>query len=297
MNFSLVFDQTGDVIPFTPVNQELLEFYLDCLNQQKFNNFFSADQTHGQKILDKINLLHSRIVEINQWLYDLLDKQIEIYNKEEYLSQWVLNKLHADWVNSMSLTYDIQKKRKQVNFSVFAEQLHDMFPDKITHPPLGEVLSKLGLFDLYTSLNRLIHDLEIMFDNIDYTVSRDWVKISDNPFSKNIITNNQANIKISFHHLGRTLHNKFLYFDTNLEHNDENCYNELLGFVTLSLAPAQTIPLSVEYNNWCQQHNKIPSGEFLNIGNIPDLYENVTKYRTIIFRNLLSNNSFSIYKG
>jgi hypothetical protein len=105
------------------------------------------------------------------------------------------------------------------------------------------------------------------------------------------------NLKLSFNHLGRTLYDKFINFDVNLEHNDENSFNELLGFVTISLTPTQTIPLSLEYVNWCKQHNRTPIGNYLNIGNIPNISENLTKYRIIIFRNLLKNNKFSINKG
>ena len=297
MSFKLVFDQTGDTIPFEPVNQELLEFFIEQLNRQSLNKFHPFDQSHGQNILDQIHKLDSCIVDLNKWLDVLVDTKFKTYVTDDYLDQGVLNSLHASWAKNQNLVYNIQEKRKQFNFSGFAEQLHNMYPDEISTLVLVDVLGKLGLADLYFSLNfPHIHRLEEMFDRIKYTVSDTWTKISNNPFPKSIITNDKANLKISFHHLGRTLHNKFVFFDMGLECDDENSYDELLGFVTLSLTPAQTIPLSTEYVNWCHQHNKVPSGEFLNIGNIPNLYENLTKYRKIVFRNLLSNNKFTIYK-
>jgi len=298
MKFSLVFENSGDTISFDPVNQEILEFYIEQLNQQSLNGFFSEDRYFGQKILDRISEFNLNILEVNKWLDELIDIKIDSHATEEYLSQQVLNKIHADWVNSQSLLYNIQEKRKQFNFSGFAEKIHEMFPDDLPTPTLSNVLSKLGLTDTYKSLNvPHIHELESMFNNIRYTVSDTWTIVSNNHFPKNSLTNNVANLKLSFNHLGRTLYNKFQYFDRNLECNDENSFNELLGFVTLSLVPAQTIPLSIEYLSWCKQHNKVPSGDFLNIGNIPDLYENLTNYRIIIFRNLVSNNKFSIQKG
>jgi hypothetical protein len=297
MKFLLVFENSGDSITFDPVNQEILEFYIEQLNQQSLNGFFSTDRHYGQKILDRINAFDSTIVEVNKWLYELIDIKIDAATTEEYLSQKFLNKLHADWVNSQSLLYNIPEKRKQFNFSGLVEKIHEKFPDNIPTPPLSDVLSKLELSDIYKSLNDThIHGLESIFNNIQYTVSDTWTIISNNYFPKSSLTNNVANLKLSFNHLGRTLYNKFQNFDRNLDCNDENSFNELLGFVTLSLMPVQTIPLSTEYQTWCKQHNKVPSGDFLNIGNIPDLYENLTNYRIIIFRNLLDNNKFSIHK-
>ena len=297
MKFSLVFENSGDSIPFDPVNQEILEFYIEQLNQQSLNGFFSMDQHHGQKILDRISAFNLNILEVNKWLDELMDIKFDTLTTEEYLSQQVLNKLHADWVNSQSLLYNIPEKRKQFNFSGLAEKIHEKFPDNIPTPTLSNVLSKLELTDIYKSLNNPhIHGLEAAFNNVRYTVNDTWTIVSNNYFPKSSLTNNVANLKLSFNHLGRTLYNKFQNFDRNLECDDENSFNELLGFVTLSLVPAQTIPLSIEYLTWCKQHNKVPSGDFLNIGNIPDLYENLTNYRIIIFRNLLSNNKFSIRK-
>jgi hypothetical protein len=297
MSFTLTFDHTGDTIPFEPVNQEVLEFYIDQLNQQSLNGFFPVDQQYGAKILQRINELNSCILKLNNYLCTFVDIKFNTYSTEDYLNQDVLNELHSSWANSQLMLYDIQKQREHFNFSGVVEQLHAMFPDNIPTPALGTVLSKLNLLDTYNTLNVPgIHELEKMFNSVRYTVSKTWTKLSDNPFSKSVLSNDRANLKMSFDHLGRSLYEKFCYFDMDLKHNDENSYNEFLGYVTLSLTPSQTIPLSKEYVQWCQQHNRKPIGNFLNIGNIPDLYENLTKYRIIVFRNLLSNNRFSIHK-
>jgi hypothetical protein len=298
MNYKLAFDRSGDEIKFHPLNQELLDFYIDQLNSQGLNSFQCKNPQHGSKILDRIQKLKGCVLEINQWLYELAGLQLEVCDNEQYLDQRILNKMHADWVNSQNLIYDIQKRRKETNFSDLSEKVHSMFPDDIQTPPLGVVISKLGFGELYRSLNDPhIHMLEVMFNDIKFSVSNSWTKIADNPFDKTLLTNDQANLSISFNHLGRTLYNKFCNFDTKLEFDDENSFNELLGYVTLSLKPSQTIPLSAEYIAWCKKHNKKPSGDNLNIGNIPNLYDNITKYRIIVFRNLLSNNKFSIQKG
>lgn len=298
MSYKLVFDCTGDEIPFVPLNQELLDFYIEQLNSQQLNSFQCKNPQLGLRILNRIQNLKECALAINQWLYDLVETKIEVCDNEQYLDQSLLNKMHADWVNSQNLIYDIQKRRKETNFSELSEKIHSLFPDDIQTPPLGVVISKLGHGELYNSLNvPHIHMLELMFNNIVFAVSDVWTKIADNPFDKTLLTNDHANLSISFNHLGRTLYNKFVFFDHDLEFNDENSYDELLGYITLSLQPSQTIPFSAEYVDWCKRHNRQPSGDNLNIGNIPNLCDNLTKYRIIVFRNLLSNNKFSIQRG
>jgi hypothetical protein len=297
MKFSLIFNNSGDTIPFDPVNQELLEFYIGQLDQQSLNGFSPMKKDYGEAILNVLQKFHVGLVETNEWLDKLVNLKFDVCDIENYLDQYILNKIHAEWANFQSLTYNIQQKRKEYDYMGIAEQIHDMFSDDIQHPTLTNVLDKLNLIEMYYSLNLHIHDIESRFDNIRYTTGDSWTIVSKNSFSKNLLTNNLANLRLSFNHLGRTLYNKFINFDVNLEHNDENSFNELLGFVTISLNPTQTIPLSSEYVNWCKRHNRTPIGNYLNIGNIPDVSENLTKYRIIIFRNLLKNNKFSINKG
>jgi hypothetical protein len=296
MSYLLVYNNSGDVIPFDPVNQEVLDFYIDQLTHQNLNNFSPVNRYLGKLILHHVDAIKLSIQQVNEWLFDLADTSFEVYDSEGYLDQRVLNHIHSQWVQIQSMTYDIQKKRKQFNYTGIAEQIHDMFPDDIQHPPMIVVIDKIGKKKTFDSLNvPHVHTIEKMFD-IKYQVSNTWTKIADNHFPKKILNNNLANLSISFNHLGRTLYNKFVNFDHALECNDENSFNELLGYVTLNLQPSETIAYSDEYLAWCKSHNKEPIGDFLNIGNIPNLYENLTKYRIIIFRNLLAGNSFSILK-
>jgi hypothetical protein len=297
MSYCIVFENTGDEIPFLPVNQEVLDFYIAHLNQLNLNGFYPVNKKLGQLILLQTNDLKNCIVETNSWLHELAGIKFDVTASEDYLDQHLINKLHAVWVQTQTTGYHIEKKRKELNFSDLAEKIHSIFPDSIQEPPLGSVINKLGFGKNYNSINDPhIHRLENMFTNIKFTVSDTWTKICHNHFPKNILTNNIANINIAFNHLGRTLYNKFVNFDMNLDHNDENSYDELLGYVTVGLQPSQTVPMSVEYIDWCHSHNREPIGDNLNIGNIPNLYENLKKYRIIIFRNLLSNNKFSLVK-
>jgi hypothetical protein len=291
MNFSLVFQNSGDSIPFQTVSSqaaELLTYYVENLNNQNRNKFSSSA---GSEIKNNINKLHSSIVECNKFVYELLDQYIDTYSIEEYLDQQNLNKLHADWVKSKTVVYNILKKQKQYN-SQQSELIHSMFSDDIPETTVGTIISKLGFNKHHNDINLNIHRLESLFNSMMFSVE-EWTSLP-NPFSKSLSTNDICNFRLSFNHLGRHLYNKFVFFDHNLEFDDENSYNELLGFVDVKLAVPQTIPLSKEYVAWCNQHNKVPSGENLNIGNIPNLLENLTDYRKIVFRNTLQNNAFTI---
>jgi hypothetical protein len=294
MNFSVVFNSTGDSLPFKTINTQtadVLCYYVDYLNSKNLNKF-SSDI--ASKIKESIEKLHSTITECNGFIYELLDGYIDTCELEGYISQKMLSKLHVDWVRSQTTEYNILEKRKKYNNSEQSELIHSMFPDEIPTPSVGVIIDKLGVKDSYNRINKEVHAVEELFHKFKFQVSdQPWVELT-NPFSKALLTNNNSNFSLPFNHLGRTLYNKFINYDHALEFDDENTFNELLGFVELNLMPPQTIPLSKEYVEWCTLNNKIPSGDNLNIGNIPNLEENLTGYRTIIFKNSLQNNSFSI---
>jgi hypothetical protein len=294
MNFLLVFEPTGDSIPFKTINtqsSDVLCYYVDYLNSHSLNRFVSGQ---GNTIDQLIKKLHSTIVDCNGFIYELLDRYIDTYDRDCYLNQKILNKIHADWVNSQSVAYNISEKRKKYNYSKQAEYIHYLFPDDNPAPSLGMIIDKLGVESTYSSINQLVHKLETRLANFNFsTADSPWVEFT-NPFGKQILTNDISNFTLAFHHLGRPLYNKFISFDHELEFDDENSYNELLGFIDIKLVPPQTIPLSKEYIAWCNSHNKIPSGEYLNIANIPDLSDRLTDFRTILFKNSLQNNASSI---
>jgi hypothetical protein len=109
-----------------------------------------------------------------------------------------------------------------------------------------------------------------------------------------LATCDSCNFRISFNHLGRSLYEKYQNFDTDLACDDENTFDQLLGFVDLSLIRPRSHSFSEEYILWCKQHNKVPSGGFLNIGNLVDFENRLTDYRVVIYRNIKSSNSFRI---
>jgi hypothetical protein len=291
MNFSVVFQNSGDSIPFQTISTttaDVLVYYVENLNNCNSNKFSSGI---GGNIKSTVDKLHSTIVKCNDFVYELVDQYIDTYTEEEYLEQKNLNKLHADWVNFHNISYNILKKKSQYG-SEQSEHIHTMFPDSIPEPPIGTIIDKLGMSNLFGDINLSIHQVEALFRNARFSTA-EWIEMP-NIFTKSILSNSICNFSLPFNHLGRSLYDKFLDFDHNLEFDDENSFNELVGLVTIKLMPPQTILLSSEYVEWCREHNRVPCGNNLNIGNIPDLNKRLTDYRKIIFRNTLQNNNFSI---
>ena len=286
MKFSIVFSGSGDLLEFTALSFEayqLLEYYTEKLTKENNNYFFfhSNNVNNDPNWIDKkIKKLHNSIMEVNKHIYDITGELIDTFKYEDYLNQDTLNKLHADWVKSHRIMYKI------------SDVLRNMLPDNVDTLPLGTILSKLNLSELYSEINKTIHQLEGAFNDIKFSTSN-WISFNNSSPTK-LITNDICNFRISFYHLGRTLYNKYQYFDTELQYDDENSFNEVLGYIDMNLVKPQTISLSPEYLSWCNWHNKIPTGNHLNIGNLINLESRLTDYRLIICRNMRSNNNFSI---
>jgi hypothetical protein len=276
-------------------NPGLVEYYVDQLNQRKTNSFCVQNNTWADSVTQDINHLHSVLEQVNNWIEELTNWRYDVFELEGYLNQKNLNKLHATWVRSQNQMYDIDAKRQQNNFTGIVEHIHDLFPDNERFVMLGNLLTKLNRSQQYDQINHAVHKLESKFNQINFEISNgSWQEFS-NIFDRYILTNSIANFNLTFNHLGRTLYDKFHTFDLNLEHDDENSFDQLLGFVDLKLLPAQTIPLSQEYQQWCRTMNQVVCGNNLTLGNIPDLHERLTEYRQLIYKNLKSNNNFLIH--
>jgi hypothetical protein len=293
MNISIVFNNTGDVVSFSLTNPDIAVYYVEWLESINKNNFsFSSDSNQFDKL---IMLLHASINDNNKIIRQLNSKPIETYNDLEYLNQDNLNRLHTAWVSWYHQTYDIKANQQSDNIeiSTMADKILEKFPDNELTPPMYMVLAKLNLMDNYTNnINNYIHKFEESFRDLQFETN--LLCQTDNIFSKSRLTNNLNNLRIKFKHLGRPLYNKFETFDDKLEHDDENSFDELVGYVEVNLIKPQTIPLSIEYIDWCTHRNKIPSGTHLNLGNLLDIDSKLTDYRQIFYRNIKNKNTFSL---
>jgi hypothetical protein len=296
MQIKLVFEKSGDELIFDPINYEVAEYYIDNLNQSNNNNF-ATQYPIGQRISRNISSLQESIGAANKFIHLLTGTEIPSYTADDILNQQILNRLHAVWVNYNDIEYNIQEHRNSIDPDIkeLAERLHHMLPDEIPIISLGTALDKLGLANTYNQINLMLHTLEETFNTISFRTDN-WFSIS-NPFLKSILSNDVCNLRLSFNHLGRTLYNKYIHFDNKLECNDENSYDQLLGFVSIHLQRPQTIELSKEYTAWCRTRDINPTGDFLNIGNLPDIDTRLTEYRQLIYRNTRQNNRLTLIKG
>lgn len=290
MKIQLVFDNSGDTLTFESVNDGLVEYYLECLNTSSLNSFHQLSTSEAA--ITRLQTLQSSINSVSELLEKLTGFKLD---DNELFDQSKLNHLHTLFVLSQTVKFDVQANRNHSDpfISRIAEQLHHAISDDESHViTVGDALSKLGRDQLIGKLNHEIHSFESIFD-IKYSTDR-WIEFP-NIFGDDILTGTPTHLYLPFSHLGRTRFNKFLNYDNQFD--DENNYNELLGFAQINLNRIYSVNTPIEYVDWCNKHNKTPTGEYLNLGILPDIEKNLTRYRQMLYSNVTMNNKFSLYKG
>lgn len=286
----VIFDNSGDELAFKSVNRPVAEYYIDSLNKVGLNEF---SLTQPSSIPVALTNLRNSIGTVNEFLYDITGTRVPEFDIDGFLTHRNLNKMHSDWVESQTVRIDVKSLRNSDNprTVTYANALFDKLPDDNMTPTLGEVVSKLGFMKTYSKINMDVHRLA---SGPYRYATREWVEFP-NGFDKSCVTNDKYNLTMPFNHLGRSLYNKFVYFDSELEFPDENTFDELLGIVEINLHRKETANYSVEFLEWCKRMNRAPTGEFLNLGYIKDLEENLNSYRLLLYRNLTQNNKFSLH--
>jgi hypothetical protein len=299
MKFSLVFDNSGDALPFeVKYNHELFEFFVDRSNQQAQNSFSNC-RTLYKDLDKKITHLHWAISKTNEVLYPLAGQSFDQHtNLENYLDQNFLNKTHCDWVFSQEKLVDIDQLRFS-NVSELASignQLHELYPDQLRTVPLGPVLEKLGYIYPYEEVNMGVHCLEASFNkqNLEFSADNKW-EVFSNPCIDTMISNNDiVNFSFGYTYVGRQYYNKFEYFDSDLLHKDHYNYETLEFSFQLNLQRPQTISYSPEVVEWTKKHNVPMITTQLPIANIPDIETKLFEYRKILYRNSRDDNRAKI---
>lgn len=296
MKFYLVFEQSGDNIPFVSENSDLLEYYINFINHEKINKF-SPIHNLAEDFITELQNIQDVLLQYNKTeSSEFTGKFSVVNNLEDFLNQEYLNAIHYQWVHSNHREYTFSTI-KELNVNNKYQLLVDQLPDNDDNIPASEIVYKYNTQELYFDINQAIHSVESLFKNIqyqgDYNADWNWKEIK-NIFPKKYTSNCTSNLKISFNHCGRTLYDKFLNQSGTVFYDDENTYNQLLGFLSLSLHPVETIHYSQEYLDWCSNIKREPGGDNLNIGYIPNLPDHLTEYRKIIYRNTLSQNKFQL---
>lgn len=299
MKFSLVFNNSGDCLPFEVVaNHELFEFFVDQANKKQQNSF-SNNRTLFAKLDKKITHLHWAISKTNEVLYYVIGKSFDQHTDlEKYLDQNFLNKTHSDWVFSQYSKIDIDALRYSTNSNQakLGNQLHELYPDEIRVVKTAPAMEKLGYIYPYEEVNLGVHWLETAFNkqNLEFSADTKW-DVFDNPFIDSIISNNNVtNFTFGYTYVGRQYYNKFEFFDDNLTYSDHYNYEQLEFSFQLNLQKSQTIPYSKEAIAWAATHGVPLITTQLPIANIMNISENLFEYRKVLFRNSRDNNRASI---
>ena len=299
MKFSLVFENTGDSIPFEVIyNHELFEFFVKQ-SISKNQNKFSDQQKIAKQVSKALTDLHWALSNTNEVLYDLVESNLpQSDNLEKYLDQDLLNRIHAEWVFSQNHKIPVHRLRfsQNLNSAKLGEKLHDQFPDEIVEARLAVIMQCIGRIFPYEEVNMAVHRLERIFTTpIDFDASIKW-EVFDNPFQKTSMISNtdRMNFTFGYTYVGRQLLNKFEYFDMNLDCDDHYNYETLEYSFKLNLQQPETIAFSPEFLAWCKRHNRQPMANQIPIANMIDLDKHLTKYRKILYNNSQANNSASI---
>ena len=299
MKFSLVFDKSGDCLPFEVVsNHALFEFFVDQANQKQQNSF-SNNKKLFNELDKKITHLHWSISKTNEVLYHLIGRSLEQHTDlEKYLDQDFLNKTHSDWVFSQFEDVDIDALRYSTNSDIakLGNRLHTLYPDTLRIVKTAPATEKLGYIYPYEEVNLAVHAIESSFNklNLEFSADGKW-NVFDNPFLSDIVSNNNiTNFSFGYTYVGRQYCNKFEYFDDTLQYPDHYNYEKLEFSFQLNLQKPQTIPYSKEVIQWANTHNVPLITDQLPVANVVDISKNLFEYRKILFRNSRDNHQASI---
>lgn len=293
MKILLVFEKSGDFIPFSvKYNHDLIEYFIG-VTEAKSQNFFGVDNFFVKNVDSKLSELHWAITKTNEVLHCLMNQSFaQKNNLIEYLDQAFLNQIHSDWVVSQCNDIDIDKLKSSIvkDKSKFGHILHEMYPDEIRTISIAEALTKLGYIFPYEEVNMGVHRLESCFTNIEFKTKDKW-EVFNNPFVEKMITNNDViNFSFGYTYVGRQFYNKFRFFDLDLKNPDNYNYETLEFAFQINLSQPETIPFSKEATDWAREKNIKLVAEQIPIGNIIDLERHLFDYRKLLYNNIKQQN-------
>ena len=298
MKFSLVFDKSGDYIPFESVdNENLLDFFITQANLNNLNSFTDDGfvSENCNRLLNEINWALSKT---NEVLHPLIHQKFpQSDDLLDYLDQRFLNRQHELWVFSQCNKINIDDLRFSADCKKarLGNILHDAYPDDIRKIKLAEAMIKLGYIYPYEEVNLTVHRLEKFFkNNIEFKSDQKW-EVFDNPFVDVMNSNNNiVNFSFAYTFVGRQYYDKWQFFDTDLEFKDHYNYETLEWAFQMNLGRPETIPYSKEFLTWCQDKNVRPITRQIPLANVIDLDKNLHYYRSILYKNSRDKNRVKI---
>jgi hypothetical protein len=297
MKFSIIFENSGDTIPFEVVhNHDLIAWFIQKADAEKCNCFFNNDDL-DREIDHKLNSIHNAVSKTNEVYWLLADENFpQCNNLLDYLDQRFLNRQHALWVESQYRLIDIDQLRFSGDSrkSEIGHRLHDLYPDDIRQPAIAPVMEKLGYLYHYEEVNMTVHRLEQVFSsNREWSAKNKWANLGfDNPFVKTMVSNlDRVNFSFGYTYVGRQYYNKWQYWDSELEFTDHYNYEKLEWSFHLNLDRPETRSWSPEFLQWTSTMKVRPMATQLPIGNIIALEKNLAHYRQIVYHNAKQKNA------
>jgi hypothetical protein len=296
MKFSLIFENTNDIIPFeVKYNHEMFEWFINKANQDGENCFFNNDGL-SREIDQKLNDIHWALSKTNEIYWLLSGENFPQSNTmTDYLDQRFLNRQHEIWVKSQRTVIDIDQLRfsSDSRKSKIGWKLHELYPDEIRKVLLAPALEKLGYIYAYEEVNMTVHRLESIFSkDREYSSHNKWASLGfDNPFCSTMVSNpDRVNFSFGYTFVGRQYFNKWQYWDTDLACSDHYNYETLEWSFQLNLDRPQTYDWSQEFLDWTRKMKVKPVTTQLPIANISNLEKNLADYRKIMYNNAKENN-------
>jgi len=252
-----VWAESGDELLLETDKPDLFEFYVSTLNTEKLNHFTPFSTGISQGCITDFEEVYNEVQQIlSRFKVNIFNDKIDPFN------QTFLNKTHTAWV-------ELSKDQPKI---ITALRL------------MGE-----DYVDKFRNINDLIHYIESMFEFNGFNKEVDHWR-TPNPFGTDILSFDRYNIGIVYHNLGRQQYERFLNWDLSWQGRDD--FSALTGEVEINLSKPEHRPPSKEYVDWCTEHNYEVIGHFCPLANFKDLWPNLTKYREIMFKNVLSRNNF-----
>jgi len=300
MKFTMVFENSGDEIPFEVCyNHDLISWFINKANLDQCNRFQNNDDLSRQ-VDQRLNEINWAVSKTNEVYWILTGNNFpQSNNLLDYLDQQILNRQHELWVKSQRHFIDIDLLRfsDDLRKAEIGSKLHDLYPDDMRQIRMAPVMEKLGYIYPYEEVNMTVHRLEHIFSaNREYSASNKWADLGfDNPFVDTMISNqDRVNFSFGYTFVGRQFYNKWQYWDTDLECADHYNYEQLEWSFQINLDRPETRSWSPEFLQWTQNVGVKPIATQLPIANVIDLEKKLTLYRQIMYNNDKQKNAASL---
>lgn len=290
MNFNIVFKDSGDTIPVEATNSDFTQWFIETNKANQANELFGQgfeqhEKRHSKFVKDMETLQSNAIVKT------FCGFSLDTKELVEYFDQKYSAKLHADWVNSLQNNIiDLDSLRNTISKANL--MLLDLYDDDTKTVGFDEVIDRIGLRTEYMDINHYVHGVEQAFNQ--YELKSRQTTWFDNPFATSIVDFSRPNVGLKPGVLGRTAYDKFRNLDMELEADDLSLIEHIPNIVYISFKSHCFNQPAPEYLDFCKKHNLHPVGDSISLGSIPNLFENVEKYRTILYRNWQAGNPASL---